>query len=334
MRRPPPEFGKTVSLGNESAVTRFGSHGHSMNVGDRSHEYRQQGAAYNREEVEGCVGVCTVRHPSTKRHTCYVCEEEEESKPGRVALNFVSPLNGSESQFRRLGGATVHNCQGDLPFHEFRKATVRRFLGSGFPFVHIKLVRSCRRPSSTCIALQVAAGAKRQLPKSCLHEKLLSGLRLRNRCSDSRGSPSRSRRAGSHLPFRQRADGWSVSQPDYPLPRKRLAKLARLVAAVGVLLSTSLTLWYVRWVPTRTQAATVSLASIVAVLAAAGLTLPGRLAVGLLSAAATFAFFFGSMSVSGFGMLLIAVTGLAISALGLTLVAAPRDRLCVSWWQR
>ncbi len=170
----------------------------------------------------------------------------------------------------------------------------------------------------------MAAGAKRQLPKSCLHDKLLSGLRLRNRCSDSRGSPSRSRRAVHISPF-DKGQTEERIQPDYPLPRKRLARLARLVAAVGVLLSTSLTVWYVRSVPTRTQAATVSLASIVAVLAAAALTLPGRLAVGLLSAAATFAFFFGSMSVSGFGMLLIAVTGLAISALGLTLVAAPRD---------
>ncbi len=116
-----------------------------------------------------------------------------------------------------------------------------------------------------------------------------------------------------------------------PLPHLRLATFARLVTAAGVLLGGWLTIWYVRSVPTRTQVATLSLVSIVAMLTAAGLTLPGRLAVGLLSAAATFAFFFGSGSITGFGILLVTTSGLAVSALGLTLVALPREPCLVDF---
>ncbi len=47
--------------------------------------------------------------------------------------------------------------------------------------------------------------------------------------------------------------------------------------------------------------------------------------MALLGATATYAFFLGFFSVTLYGMLLIATSGLAATALGLTLLAAPRE---------
>ncbi len=111
---------------------------------------------------------------------------------------------------------------------------------------------------------------------------------------------------------------------------KRRTNIARLVTGAAALLAAGITLrfvWYGRSVhpaswPTLPQFA---FAGIVVMLAAAGLTLPRRLGMGLLGATATYAFFLGFLSVTLYGLLLVATSGLAATALGLTLVAVPRQ---------
>ncbi len=110
---------------------------------------------------------------------------------------------------------------------------------------------------------------------------------------------------------------------------KRLATVARLVTAAAALLAGSIALWFVRYgrsvhSASRPAFPPLVFAVIVVMLAAAALTLPSRLAMGLLSATATYGFFHGFFSVTLYGMLLIATSGLAAAALALTLVAVPR----------
>lgn len=113
----------------------------------------------------------------------------------------------------------------------------------------------------------------------------------------------------------------------------RLATVARLVTATAALLAGAISLWFARYgrsvhPASRPTLPQIAFAVIAVMLLAVALTLPRRLALGLLSAIATYAFFLGLFSVTLYGMLLIATSGLAATALGLTLVAVPREH-CV-----
>ncbi len=111
---------------------------------------------------------------------------------------------------------------------------------------------------------------------------------------------------------------------------RRLITVARLVTAAGALLAASVTGWFVRYgrsvhPASRPTLPQIAFAAIFVMLVAASLTIPRRLAMGLLGATSTYAFFLGFFSVMLYGMLLIATSGLAAAALGLTLVAVPRE---------
>lgn len=112
--------------------------------------------------------------------------------------------------------------------------------------------------------------------------------------------------------------------------KTRLATVARLVTAAAALLASGITLWFVRYgrsvhSASRPTLPQIAFPVIVVMLATAALTLPRRVAMGLLGATTTYAFFLGFFSVTLYGMLLIATSGLAATALGLTLVAVPRE---------